>query len=124
VGLEAVALQQGFGVAYSQAADSLTDYATIVRLKGRTEEAKNVAARAQSMRDHGDYSGPESFAAWLIEMMDRMNSNSPGSVQWLGVAESLENTAGLLRKVNRPTDAGILEARAMALRAQVPAARP
>jgi hypothetical protein len=45
-------------------------------------------------------------------------------VQWLGVAESLENTAGLLRKVNRPTDAGILEARAMALRAQVPAARP
>jgi tetratricopeptide (TPR) repeat protein len=124
VGLEAVALQQGFAVAYSQAADSLTDYATIVHLKGRTEEAKNVAARAQSMREHGDYSGPESFAAWLIEMMDRMNSNSPGSVQWLGVAESLENTAGLLRKVNRPTDAGILEARAMALRAQVPAARP
>jgi tetratricopeptide (TPR) repeat protein len=124
VGLEDAALQQGFGPAYSQAAESLADYATILRLKGRTEDAKNVAARAQSMRDYGDYAGAQSFAAWLIETMDRMNSNSPGSVQWLQVADSLESTAGLLRKVNRSTDAGILEAKAKAMRAKVPAARP
>jgi tetratricopeptide (TPR) repeat protein len=124
VGLEAVALQQGFGPAYSQAAESLADYATILRLKGNAEEAKNVAARAQSMRDHGDYAGPESFAAWLIEMMGRMNSNSPGSVQWLQVADSLENTAGSLCNVNRPTDAGILDVKAKAMRAELPATRP
>jgi hypothetical protein len=76
------------------------------------------------MRDHSDYSGPESFAVWLIETMDRMNSNSPGSVQYLQVADSLENTAGLLRRVNPPTDAGILEAKAKAMRAAVPPARP
>ncbi|HEY4948810.1 MAG TPA: tetratricopeptide repeat protein [Candidatus Acidoferrales bacterium] len=124
VALEGAALQQGFGTAYSQAADSLADYATILRLKGRTEEAKNVAARAQSMREHGDYAGPESFAAWLIETADRMNLNSPGSVQHERVADSLENAAGLLGKVNRRTDASILDAKAKAMRAGVPAARP
>jgi tetratricopeptide (TPR) repeat protein len=124
VGLEDAALQQGFGPAYSQAAESLADYATILRLKGRTEEANNGAARAQSMRDHHDYAGPDSFAAWLIETSDRMNSKSPGSVQYLRVAESLEKTAELLRKVNRPTDADLLDAKAKAVRAQVPAARP
>jgi hypothetical protein len=50
VGLEGAALQQGFGPGYSQASDSLADYATILRLKGRTEEAKNVAARAEHAR--------------------------------------------------------------------------
>jgi hypothetical protein len=82
-----------------------------------------VAARAQRMRDHGDDDGPESFAAWLIETMDRMNSNSPGSMHYSRVAESLENTAESLRKVNRPTDAGVLEAKAKSVRAEVPAAR-
>ena len=124
VGLESIVLQHGFGADYDQVADSLLDYASILRLKGRSEEAKNVAARALSMRAHGDYAGPESFAAWLIETSNRMNSNSPGSVQYEQVADSLENAAGLLRKVNRPTDAGILEAKAKAMRAEVPAARP
>ena len=124
VGLESVILQHGFGTDYDVVADSLLDYAAILRLKGRPEEAKNVTARAQSMRDHGDYAGPESFAAWLIETSDRMSSNSPGSVQDERVADSLENAARLLRKVNRPTDAGILEAKAKAVRAEVPAARP
>src|SRR5271168_4741502 len=124
VGLESVILQHGFGTDYDVVADSLLDYAAILRLKGRPEEAKNVTARAQSMRDHGDYAGPESFAAWLIETSDRMNINSPGSVQDERVADSLENAARLLRKVNRPTDAGILEAKAKAVRAEVPAARP
>jgi tetratricopeptide (TPR) repeat protein len=123
VGLESMVLQHGFGADYDQVADSLLDYAAILRRKGRPEEAKNVAARAQSMRDHGDYSGPESFAAWLIESMDRMNSVKPGSVQYEGAAASLVNAAGLLRKVNRPTDASILEAKANAMRAEVPAAR-
>ncbi len=123
VGLESIVLQHGFGADYDQVADSLLDYASILRLKGRSEEAKNVAARALSMRAHGDYAGPESFAAWLIETSNRMNSNSPGSVQYERVANSLENAAGLLRKVNRPTDAGILEAKAKAMRAEVPAAR-
>jgi tetratricopeptide (TPR) repeat protein len=124
VGLESMVLQHGFGADYDQVADSLLDYATILRRKGRAEEAKNVAARAQSMRDHGDYAGPESFAAWLIETADRMNINSPGSVPYERFADRLENAANLLRKVNRPTDAGILEARAKAMRAEVPAARP
>ncbi len=124
VGLESIVLQHGFGADYDQVADSLLDYASILRLKGRSEEAKNVAARALSMRAHGDYAGPESFAAWLIETSNRMNSNSPGSVQYEQVADSLENAAGLLRKVNRPTDAGILEAKAKAMRAELPAARP
>jgi tetratricopeptide (TPR) repeat protein len=124
VGWESMVLQHGFGAEYGQVADSLLDYAAILRRKGRTEEAKNVAARAQSMRDHGDYSGPESFAAWLIERADRMNMNSPGSVQYERVADNMENAARLLRKVNRPTDADILEAEAKAIRAGVPAARP
>src|SRR5271170_2372643 len=124
VGLESIVLQHGFGPDYDQVADSLADYAAILRRKGRPEEAKNVAARAQSMRDHGDYAGPESFAAWLIESAERMNINSPGSAQYKGLADSLENAARLLRKVNRPTDAGILEAKAKAMRAEVPAARP
>jgi tetratricopeptide (TPR) repeat protein len=124
VGLESMVLQHGFGADYDQVADSLLDYATILRRKGRAEEAKNVAARAQSMRDHGDYAGPESFAAWLIETADRMNSNSPGSVQYERVADGLENAGKLLRKVNRPTDAVILEAKAKAMRAEVPAVRP
>jgi tetratricopeptide (TPR) repeat protein len=124
VRLEAVALQQGFGAAYSQTAESLTDYATILRLKGRTGEAQDIAARAQSMYDRRDYAGPESFAAWLIEAMNRMSCNSPGSVPYLRVADSLENTAGLLRKVNRPSDAEMLEAKAKAMRAEVPAAQP
>jgi tetratricopeptide (TPR) repeat protein len=124
VGLESMVLQHGFGADYDQVADSLLDYAAILRRKGRTEEAKNVAARAQSMHDHGDYSGPESFAAWLIESMDRMNSVKPGSVQYEGVVASLGNAAGLLRKVNRLTDASILEAKAKAMRAEVPAERP
>jgi len=124
VGLESMVLQHGFGADYDQVADSLLDYATILRRKGRTEEAKSVTARAQSMRAHGDYAGPESFAAWLIETADRMNINNPGSVQHERVADSLENAARFLRKVNRPTDAGILEAKAKAMRAEVPAARP
>jgi tetratricopeptide (TPR) repeat protein len=124
VGSESMVLQHGFGADYDQVADSLLDYAKILRRKGRAEEAKNMAARAQSMRDHGDYAGPESFAAWLIETADRMNSNSPGSVQYERVADGLENAGKLLRKVNRPTDAVILEAKAKAMRAEVPAARP
>lgn len=83
-----------------------------------------LAARAQSMRRHGDYAGPESFAAWRIATSDRMPSNSPGSAQYERVADSLENVARLLRKVNRATDARILEAKAKAMHAEVPLARP
>jgi hypothetical protein len=39
-------------------------------------------------------------------------------------ADGLENVARLLRKVNRSTDAGILEAKAKAVRAVIPPARP
>jgi tetratricopeptide (TPR) repeat protein len=124
VGMESMALQQGFGTAYSQVADSLADYAMILRLKGRTEVAKNVAARAQSMHGRGDYAGPESFALWLIETTDWTNSSNPGSDQYPRAADGLEDVAGLLRKVNRPTDAAILEAKAKAARAAVPPVRP
>jgi tetratricopeptide (TPR) repeat protein len=124
VGLESMVLQHSFGADYDQVADSLSDYATILRRKGRPAEAENVTARAQSMRAHGDYAGPESFAAWLIEATDRMNSNVPGSMQYERAVDSLENAARLLRKVNRPTDAGILDVKAKAMRAEVPSVRP
>jgi tetratricopeptide (TPR) repeat protein len=117
-------LQQGFGADYDHVADSLTDYATILRLKGQSAEGKDVAARALSMRQHADYAGRNSFAAWLLESPGMTSSLSVGSGQYLRAIDNLETLAGELRKVNRPTDAGVLEAKAKAMRAEVPAARP
>ncbi len=117
-------LQQGFGADYDHLADSLTDYAAILRLKGQSAEAKDVAARALSMCEHTDYAGPNSFAAWLLESPEMTTSLSAGSVQYLRAIDNLETLARELRKVNRPTDAGILEAKAKAMSAEAPAARP
>ncbi len=117
-------LQQGFGADYDHVADSLAGYAAILRLKGQSAETKDVAARALSMRQHTDYAGPNSFAAWLLESPEMTSSLSAGSVQYLRAIDNLETLARELRKVNRPTDAGILEAKAKAMRAEVPAARP
>jgi tetratricopeptide (TPR) repeat protein len=117
-------LQQGFGADYDHVADSLTDYAAILRLKGQSAEAKDIAARAQSMRQHTDYAGANSFAAWLLESPEMTSSLSAGSVQYLRAMDNLETLARGLRKVNRPTDAGILDVKAKAMRAELPAARP
>jgi tetratricopeptide (TPR) repeat protein len=117
-------LQQGFGAEYDRVADSLADYATILRLKGRSAEAQDVAARAQSMRQHADYAGANSFAAWVLETPEMTSSVSGRSAQQLRAIDNLESLARELRKVNRPTDAGILEAKAKIMRAEIPAARP
>jgi tetratricopeptide (TPR) repeat protein len=117
-------LQQGFGADYDHVADSLTDYAAILRLKGRSAEAQDVTARAQTMRQHTDYAGANSFAAWMLASPQLTSSFSAGSVQYQRAIDNLETLARELRKVNRPTDAGILEAKAKAMRAEVPAARP
>jgi hypothetical protein len=95
-----------------------------LRLKGQSAEAKDIAARAQSMRQHTDYAGANSFAAWLLESPEMTSSLSAGSVQYLRAMDNLETLARGLRKVNRPTDAGILDVKAKAMRAELPAARP
>jgi len=117
-------LQQGFGADYDHVADSLTDYAAILHLKGQNHEAKDVTARAQSMRQHTDYAGANSFAAWVLESPEMTSSLTAGSVQYQRAIDNLEALARELRKMNRPTDAGILEAKARAMRAELPAARP
>jgi tetratricopeptide (TPR) repeat protein len=116
--LESWALQQGFGADYTQLAGSLTDYAAVLRFKGRMAEAQEIEARAQSMRDHADYSGPESFAEWFLESLDQSHpaqANVSGSMQRI---EGLDRLAGLLRKVNRASDASKLEDKAAQIRSK------
>jgi tetratricopeptide (TPR) repeat protein len=117
-------LQQGFGADYDRVADSLTDYAAILRLKGQSAEAQDVTARAQTMRQRTDYAGANSFAAWVLASPEMTSSLSAGSVQYQRAIDNLETLARELRRVNRPTDAGILEAKAKAMHAELPAARP
>lgn len=117
--LEMAALQKGFGPDYDRVADSLVQYAAVLRFKGRTAEANEIERRAQSMREHGDYAGPESFAQWYLERFDQtaqVRGNAAASAEAI---EGLNHLAGLLRRVNRPSDAAKIEARAKQLGGKV-----
>ncbi len=115
---EAMFLPQGFGPEYASVSDSLMEYATILRLKGRMAESKAVEARGKSMRGHADYAGPESFGDWFVGYMDLTDGTQAKRWNDAQALDRLELYITLLCKVNRPSDAAILQKRAALIRSK------
>jgi tetratricopeptide (TPR) repeat protein len=118
VSMEAMALSQGFGPEYTKVSDSLMDYASVLRLKGRAEESKAVEARAKSMCEHRDYAGPESFGEWFVGYLDAADGMQAKRWNSARAIDQLDLCIASLRKVNRPSDAAILEKRAALIRSK------
>jgi hypothetical protein len=130
-----VGLRLGFGDQYDVLVDALEKYGSVLRLKGHVDEAKDIEARVQCMREHKDYPGANSFADWLLAyrandlqyaLAPLKNPSSEWVVrQWESTREwlplELETLAAALRKLNRTTEAVKLEEQAAKIRSSVPA---
>lgn len=122
---ESAALKNGFGAEYSKVADKLTESARLLRLRGYTDEANDIDARVKSMREHADYGGDNSYADWLLlghaaEAEEDLKLYPDQEIRFKQLApyraSQLDGLAGLLRQVNRLTEAAKLEELAKLIR--------